>query len=314
MNIFIDSNILLDFYRFTKGDLEELRKIARLSKTGRIRLLVSDYLRDEFYRNRENEIARSIKLFESNQTDWSIPNIFTAYPEFIELNKIKNELKKTKIALLDAVRKDIHKSSLIADSVIADLFESAKVHIVSEAILKLGADRAVHARTPGKRGSCGDAVHWEWLLAIMPNNENLTIISEDEDFQSRLYPGVLSSYLSEEWNKKKGSKCKLYTSLSSFLKVHFPKIKIADDVDKIYAAELQIIARQFTELNSLTKPAWESMRAIFTEVEKNLSIKEFKDMFRLLGQFSSKTNSPSPAAEDGTPKIRPGDNKKSDLP
>ena len=52
MNICIDTNVLLDFYRLSGGDLEELRKIAKLSANKHISLYISDYLRDEFYRNR----------------------------------------------------------------------------------------------------------------------------------------------------------------------------------------------------------------------------------------------------------------------
>ena len=57
MNLFIDTNILLDFYRMSSGDLEEIRKIARLSANKKIRLLISDFVIDEFNRNREGVIA-----------------------------------------------------------------------------------------------------------------------------------------------------------------------------------------------------------------------------------------------------------------
>jgi len=301
MNVFIDTNILLNFYRRSKNELEELRKIAGLSKRQKIRLLISDYLKDEFYRNREGEIARSIKAFENNPTDWSIPNIFTAYPEFAEITEYKKKIEKAKKSLLNTVRRDIKKSALVADTVIEDLFHSSEEHRVVEEVLSLGAARALHRRTPGKRDSCGDAVHWEWLLSIIPKGKDLAIISGDGDFASDLEEDFLSSYLGEEWTRVKGSKCTLYTSLSAFLKGHFPQIKISEDVDESYAARLQESTRamieQFATLQSQWKPVTERIQAIYAAATESLNVKEMQNMFRLMSPFSPVVKNQARAVE-----------------
>jgi len=51
--LLIDANIYLEFYRFSRDDLEELRKLAQLVLSDEIVLYVSEQLRDEFRRNRE---------------------------------------------------------------------------------------------------------------------------------------------------------------------------------------------------------------------------------------------------------------------
>lgn len=237
MNIFIDTNILLDFYRLSKGDLEELRKIAKLSETKKIRLFISDYLKDEVYRNREAVIARSVADFIDKPIELPLPNMFKAYPEYGTISRLLKELKKAKGALLEAVERDIRKSALIADSVIADLFLSTETIPVPEQTMRLGIDRTHHGKPPGKRGSCGDSVHWEWLLLAVPKKEDLSIISNDRDYESPLQADKLSAYLGEEWRLKKASKCTLHSSLSSFLKEHFPNIKISEDIDKVPGTE-----------------------------------------------------------------------------
>jgi predicted nucleic acid-binding protein len=240
LNIFIDTNVLLNFYRFTKSDLEELRKIAKLSKANKIRLFISEYLRDEFCRNRELEIARSVAAFKANQIGWTVPNIFKAYPEYAEIKKLKKELEKKQRALLEAALADIHKTSLIADSVIEELFNSTEIMPVSQDILKSAFDRSQYSIPPGKPGSCGDAIHWEWLLATVPRKEDLIIISADEDFESPLNRGTLTKYLSDEWKTKKASKCILYSTLAAGLKDCLPNIRVSAEIKTTPAASIKI--------------------------------------------------------------------------
>ena len=295
MNVFIDANVLLDFYRFSKSDLIELRKIARLSKKGEIRLLISDYLKDEVYRNRENEIARSIKAFEDMPTSWSVPKIFTAYADFSKLTRLLDELEKTKKALLASARKDVQESSHIADSVIAELFRSAEPHVLSEATLKLGVDRAIHSKKPGKRESCGDAVHWEWLKLTVPDKQDLTIISADSDFASPLPPYPLSAYLSDEWKENKSSRCTLFSSLAGFLKKHFPDIKISDEIEKEAVprptgAMWPLDDQMAAILNSAQRmdealrksPGLVSMQETFRALENNPVMRQMQETFRAI--------------------------------
>jgi predicted nucleic acid-binding protein len=273
MNIFIDTNILLDFYRLSKSDLEELRKIAKLSETKKIKLLVSDYLKDEVYRNREAVIARTVAEFIGTRIELTLPPIFKAYPEYEAISKLIRELKKIKEALLDAIKKDIRKSALVADSVIADLFKSTDIIPVSEDVLRAGIDRTHHAKPPGKRGSCGDSVHWEWLLRSVPKKADLFIISNDKDYESPLQPDKISAYLSEEWRIKKTSKCTLYSSLASFLKDHFPNIKISEEAKSVPATEKK------------SQPAFPSLaHEIANAAIDYLSVNRVGDMFRELAK------------------------------
>lgn len=227
MNLFIDTCVLLDFYRFPKDDLKILQRIVASSKTKYIRLYISDYLEDEFYRNREGVIKKSIDEFCAYKTSRSIPFIFQSLDKYTDLIKLLRELDKIQSSLRRAVVEAAHNYKLYADIVITDLFNSAHKEQVTERIKRKGINRLHHSQPPGKNGKCGDAVHWEWLLSSVPDKENLVIVSYDRDFQSHIDDNRLSAYLYNEWKLKKSSNCKLYTSLNTFLNDNFPDIKLS---------------------------------------------------------------------------------------
>lgn len=237
MKIFIDTNVLLDFYRLSGGDLEELRQMAKLSENGKITLLLTDYLKDEFYRNREGVISQAISQFRKSSVELHLPNLVRVYPQSGDLRKLKDSFSETVKALELSVFADIHAASLKADTVIEELFASATAETVSVETMNAGITRSTLGKPPGKRDSCGDSIHWEWLLSALTDGEDLLIISGDGDFESSLQEGRLSSYLEDEWQKKKSSACTLHRSLADFLKAHFSEIHLADEVDKVCAIE-----------------------------------------------------------------------------
>ena len=52
MNLFIDTNIFLSFFHFTKDDLEEIRKLEVLIDKKEVVLWLPEQVQDEFHRNR----------------------------------------------------------------------------------------------------------------------------------------------------------------------------------------------------------------------------------------------------------------------
>lgn len=47
MRVFIDTNILLDFYGLSGADLEELKKVVQLVEDGKMQLLLPQQVIDE---------------------------------------------------------------------------------------------------------------------------------------------------------------------------------------------------------------------------------------------------------------------------
>lgn len=232
MNVFVDTNVLLDFFRLSQGDLDELRKVARLEEAGKITLFLSDYLKDEFLRNREKVITEALAQFKKSEVVLHLPNIVRMDDEEGQFSTLASDLKERIKKAESQVREKGLRSETKADIVIGELFEKARLREVGENIISKAIRRKELGRPPGKKNSCGDAIHWEWLLAEVPEGEDIHLISGDGDFTSDLDPSQISGYLGEEWKNRKASRCHFYTKLTDFLKAHFADIVLDDELLK----------------------------------------------------------------------------------
>jgi predicted nucleic acid-binding protein len=257
MKIFIDTNILLDIYHLSGTDLEELRKVVKLVEAGKIELLVSQQVIDEFWRNREGVISDAVKIFRGSGATAKIPNIVRSYPESAELKKTVGEVNAIVKTLLSQVQRDIDANSLKADEVVNELFSKVTIGNITEEIHTKAQKRVDIGNPPGKKGSLGDAINWEWILEKEMEfwDEQLTIISGDGDFESVLTKGNVKEYLKREWNQKNAeTELKLEKSLPEFLKKEFPDIQMAEQVDKYQTIEVLENSSSFaTTHNSVDK-------------------------------------------------------------
>ncbi len=219
------------------GDLEELRKIARLASNQRLTLHISSQVKDEFERNREGVIKQSLTQFEKSAFELHRPNIVRAHAESTELEQLQARFRELVKALSARVVQESRQRETTADRVISELFASTQIGTVTDEIITRGLRRVELGRPPGKKDSCGDAIHWEWLLSTVPDFEDLHIICRDGDFESSMEEGTLSRYLADEWTRTKHSNCILHRSLAGFLRAHFPDVRLADEVDKLAAIE-----------------------------------------------------------------------------
>jgi hypothetical protein len=240
MNVFIDTNILLDIYHLSGPDLAELTKLVTLVKDGKIHLLLSQQVIDEYWRNRESVIADAMKKFRESKAQSQMPNIIRAYPEAADLKAAVDQVNMIVKELTAKATKDIETNALKADGILQDLFASASVGSISESLLAKARLRMELGNPPGKKGSIGDAVNWEWLLEqpLSPGDTELVIVSQDGDFESELTKGKIREFLAREWEKQHpGWPLSLEKSLPEFLKRDFPAIKLVDAAQKLAAIE-----------------------------------------------------------------------------
>lgn len=127
---------------------------------------------------------------------------------------------QSKNQLIQALRADVETRQLKADQVIAKLFEHAQIIPVTAAIIERAKVRFDRGNLPGKANSYGDAIHWECLLEAVPNGEELSLISEDQDYRSQLDDARPRSFLVREWKDNKGANLHLFRRLSLFLAQH----------------------------------------------------------------------------------------------
>ncbi|HEU0048597.1 MAG TPA: PIN domain-containing protein, partial [Nitrososphaera sp.] len=232
-HLFIDTNAFLSFFAYTKDDVEELRKLTSLIKTEQLELYLTQQVRDEFYRNREKKLHDSIAQFERNtESVAGVPRFMADYPQITDYNKFLKNLRKAKDEALQRAKKEAGQAKLAADSLFRELLKAAGLIRITKADYAAATRRMRTGNPPGKESSLGDRINWEILLRVVPKGSELHIVSKDGDYVSALDSSAPNGFLQDEWAKKKGAILFLHTELKPFLAEHFPKIKLAVDVEK----------------------------------------------------------------------------------
>lgn len=276
INLFIDTNILLAFYRFTNDDLETLSKLEDIIvKTHKIKLYVTQQQVDEFYRNRDGVIKQSVDSMKVEKP--ILPKTFSEHSEYSSAVRESREL----VAKINKIKQDTMeqalKGSLKADSIVKNIFRSpisTTPDIIHKAKMRMDV-----GNPPGKNGSLGDAINWEVLLESVESTDILNeihIISDDVDYRSALDESKIDTFLASEWSSKKFSSAILYRSLNDFFAKNFPDIKLVDEAIKDGLIEQIGTARSF-----------DSARSLIAQLYKlgNLSESQAKTLFK-----SSTTN------------------------
>src|SRR5713226_1417388 len=232
LHSFIDTNAFLSFFAYTKDDVEELRKLTSLIKTQQLKLYLTEQVRDEFYRNREKKLHDSIAQFEKSTESAGIPRFMTDYPQIADYTKSLNELRKAKDEALQRAKKEAVSEKLGADSLFRELVKAAGLTGITKADYAAATRRLRRGNPPGKEDSLGDRINWEILLRVVPDESELHRVSKDGDYVSPLDATAPNGFLQDEWEKKKHATLFLHAELKPFLAQHFPKIKLAVDVEK----------------------------------------------------------------------------------
>lgn len=232
MHVFIDTNILLNFYHFTGEDLDALNSIFVSHEQGAVAFHITDQIRDEFMRNRETKIKDALKRFGDVSLAAQLPHFMRGYEEYEVLRKLSQKIKKASQSIRQKADDDIKNNNLAADHLIGSMLEGTTLISTSEETYRKARMRMDMRNPPGKDGSIGDAINWLLLLENVPDGEDLYIITEDSDFYSVIDKEVINPFLSDEWQKAKDSKVIAYRSLANFLKDHYDGVVLSFDKDK----------------------------------------------------------------------------------
>ncbi|MBU1044539.1 MAG: DUF4935 domain-containing protein [Candidatus Omnitrophica bacterium] len=242
--VFIDTNILLNFYAFHKDHIDKLEKIINLMKEKKIILILPQQTVDEFNRRREDKFKETLEHIDSFKIKFATP---VSCHGTSEIQIIKDGIQRVHKALKNLhnkLLKQIGTKSLPADSLIYKIFKTADIIPISDKLLSIAKRRVDLGNPPGKRGSYCDAINWECILENIPNGKDLYFVSEDGDYASVIDPKNLSDFLKDEWARRVSSKIYFYQSLSEFLKDKFTEVKITA---KEIAEEKQAIEEASSE-------------------------------------------------------------------
>ena len=231
MHVFIDTNILLNFFHFTKEDTETLKNVFASHKHGAATVHLTEQVYDEFSRNRENKIKDSLKKFKELKFAAQLPAFMKQYGEYDQILQKSAELQDLMKALSQKVDVDVVENRLLPDRLIKDIFAKNEPISTTAELYGMAQMRVSLGNPPGKNGSMGDAVNWMALLNAVPNGENIHVISEDGDFYSTLEENRPHPFLKDEWRRKKQAEMFVYRTLSSFTKQHFNGVTFPYDFE-----------------------------------------------------------------------------------
>lgn len=232
LHVFIDTNVWLAFYSFTKDDVEQLRKLVKLIEKNKLKLYITQQLADEFNRNRERKLDESLRAFGKGEIPKSLPRYLMDYPEAAEFEKAVSDWQKVRDALIERARKDASERALAADTLFADVLTVTPPAKVGSDIIGKALNRRLVGNPPGRYPSLGDQINWEILLRDVPDGADLHIVSKDGDFESRLIPGRADQFLIDEWRATKKGELFFHSELRTFFAAYFPDIKLASDVER----------------------------------------------------------------------------------
>ncbi len=250
MNLFLDTNVYLGFYKLSEDDLEELKKLSVTVRSKATVLYLTDQVRNEFRRNREKTISDSLALLEGAKLPKSFPRLFTNLPGYTDLRSTLRLFEEQLASLLADARKAASGRSLHADGLIEELFAIARPLQMSVEIWEAARMRHDLGNPPGKNDSYGDAVNWESLLAELPEGEDLVIVTADMDYMSMLNRYVLHEFLQSEWEAAKHSNITAHASLTALFKQHYPDIRLAAELEKELAIDRLIGSSNFRSTHS----------------------------------------------------------------
>ena len=228
-NLFIDANIWLSLYHFTKDDLEQFRKLKSLIDTD-IKLFVPRQILDEIHRNREAKIKDAFDKFE--KFNLKFPTFCKNYEEYDPFHEKYKELKDKHKDWIRKIKIDILEQSLPADKVLVEFFESVSIDECSQDMINKAVLRYNTGNPPGKDKKYGDAINWEYLLNKVPAGEDLFFISADRDYSSSFDDKNFNPFLRKEWETKKNSNIVFFRSLVEFLNKHFKDIELKTEREK----------------------------------------------------------------------------------
>lgn len=232
MHVFIDTNILLNFFHFTKEEIDALSNIFASHEHGAATVHLTEQVCNEFSRNRENKIKDALKKFKDVKFAAQLPAFMKQYEEYEQIRQKSMELQELAKSISNKVDSDVLESGLLTDALIKDIFAKSNPIPTTPELFAKAQMRSALGNPPGKNGSMGDAVNWIALLGAVPDGQNLHVISEDGDYYSALDEARPHPFLAKEWSDTMHGKLLVYRTLSSFLKEHFDGVAFSYDKDK----------------------------------------------------------------------------------
>ena len=245
--LFIDTNILLDFYR-VEGRGSGLELLDLIDKHNSS-IITTSQVEMEFKKNRQSVILKSMDgsklpdiksintpafLVESKQN-----NAVEKKHREIKLLHVKI-LNRIEVILKDPIRKDPVYKTLQRLFKVRTPFNLNRDDDTRFEIRELANKRYMLGYPPRKSGdtSIGDAINWEWIIRVAKEHKkNVVIVTRDSDYGHREH---INDWLRQEFKQRVSNKKDVY--LTNKLSKAFQMISVPVS-DKVVTAEDELVER-----------------------------------------------------------------------
>lgn len=217
--LFIDTNILLDFYRLGGESAERQLKLLEKHRSS---LILTDQVWMEFLKNRQKVIMDTLKGIKKPDK-MSFPPIIAGYQQAKMAGKHVDAAIKSHAQVrkrIEAILRDPSHNDHVYIA-LKKLFEGTGQFVVSDdhasypKVRNLARKRFVLGFPPRKDSdsSIGDAVNWEWIVHCAAESgglHNVMIVSRDTDYGVTVGDeGYINDWLKREFKKRISRKRKI---------------------------------------------------------------------------------------------------------
>jgi len=217
IHLFIDTNVLLNFYHFADDGLEQLEQLASMINETGICLHVPQQVMNELTRNREAKLKAANDQFMREPLPSAVPRHMQHYAQSAEYAAAIDNAKKLRSQLVSLALADASNETLASDGLIRAVIQKATIYPEDQSVFAIALQRMHKGNPPGKSGSVGDQFNWETLLKEVPDGD-LHIVSKDGDYASLLNKARPHPSLEAEWLCNKGGHVHIYGELRAFLR------------------------------------------------------------------------------------------------
>ncbi len=247
--LFVDTNILLDFYRIRKSDIN--MKYLEQLEACKDRLIIGSQVEMEYKKNRQKVILESLAQFSN--PDWgklSTPALVAGLQASKMIEKKRNEITVQYKIVNEKIQK-ILTNPLQNDPVFQSLQRLFKINspynLNRESkkrfkIRQLARKRFCLGYPPRKPDdtSIGDAVNWEWIIqCAIDSAKDIVIVTRDNDYGVTYKDeSYLNDWLKQEFKQRVSQRRKILLTQKLSVGLKIVHAAVTDEMEK---AEQQLI-------------------------------------------------------------------------
>ncbi len=252
--LFIDTNILLDFYRERKSDVS-MKFLVQLEAI-KDRLILGSQIEMEYKKNRQIVILESLGKFGT--PDWgklTTPALVSESKAAEMIRKSQKAITKQQKLISEKIQNILERPGTHDEvyKVLQRVFKYASNLNLNRdskrrfAIRRLARTRFCLGYPPRKKGdnSVGDSINWEWIVqCAIDSGKDIVIVSRDSDYGVNYKDSwYLNDWLRQEFKQRVSNRRKILLTgkLSEALKIVHANVT-ADMVE----AEARIIGQNAT--------------------------------------------------------------------